>query len=104
MKQKSITVYSLSTCSTCKALIQWLEEIDARFKAVDVDLLEKDEKTEVMKTVKEHTSTAAFPISVIGDRVIIGYKKEEILSALNPEPISKTYAVKKILLKKLFGA
>ncbi len=104
MNQNSITVYSLSTCSMCKALIRWLEEIDVRFKAVDVDLLEKDEKTEVMKTVKEHTSIVAFPISVIGDRVIIGYKKEQILSALNPEPISKTHAIKKILLKKLFGA
>lgn len=104
MKQNSITIYSLSTCSRCKALIQWLEEINVRFKAVDVDLLEKDEKAEVMKTLKERSSIVAFPISVIGDRVIIGYKKEKILSVLTPEPISKTHAIKKILLKKLFGA
>jgi glutaredoxin len=102
MEQKSITVYSLSTCSSCRALTKLLEEMDLRFKAVDVDLLETDEKAEAMKTIKQLTSLVAFPISVIGDKVIVGFKEKEILSALDENTTPMKHLFQKVG-SKLFG-
>ena len=102
MEQKSVTVYSLSTCSSCKALTKLLKEMDVGFKNIDVDLLEKDKKAEAMKTVKQLTSLVAFPISVIGDKVIVGFKEKEILSALDENSTPMKHLFQKIG-SKLFG-
>jgi arsenate reductase-like glutaredoxin family protein len=76
--------------------------MDLRFKAVDVDLLETDEKAEAMKTVKQLTSLVAFPISVIGDKVIVGFKEKEILSALDENTTPMKHLFQKVG-SKLFG-
>lgn len=99
MEQDSITVYSLSTCSACKAVKKLLEENDVGFQAIDVDLLETDEKADVMKTFQKLHPLTAFPTSVIGGKVIVGFKEKEILKALNVKPATKTHSIKKIVSK-----
>ena len=81
-----VKVFALSTCPWCKKLKQFLKDNDISCSVVDVDLLQGDEKEAALSEVDKAAGRRAFPITVIGDDVvIIGYKPEEIKEALAGE-------------------
>jgi glutaredoxin len=82
MSEKPIKVYSLSTCSHCKATKKLLDECTIQFEFVDVDLLEGEERTAMVAEVKKINERCSFPTIIIGDKVIVGYKEKEIKEAL----------------------
>jgi glutaredoxin len=79
---KDVKVYSLSTCSHCKAAKKLLDECTIEFEAVDVDTLEGDERRAMVEEVKRFNERCSFPTIIIGDKVIVGYKEKEIREAL----------------------
>ena len=79
---KTCKLYSLSTCSHCKACKSLLNECGVDCEFTDVDLLPEEEKNQVVEEIKEISSRCAFPTIVIGDTVIVGFKQDEIRSAL----------------------
>ena len=78
----SIQVYTLSTCSHCKATKKFLGECGIKYEFTDVDLLQGEERAAILADVKKFNPRCSFPTIVIGEQVIIGYKEEEIKSAL----------------------
>lgn len=80
--QPDVKVYSLSTCSPCKATKKFLGECTIKYEFVDVDLLEDDERKAVIEDVKKLNPRCSFPTVIIGDKVIVGYKEQEIKEAL----------------------
>lgn len=80
--QPDVKVYSLSTCSHCKAAKKFLGECTIKYEFVDVDLLEGDERKAIIEDVKKFNPRCSFPTVIIGDRVIVGYKENEIKEAL----------------------
>ena len=48
----------------------------------DIDLLEREEKRAVLEEVRKLNERLSYPTIVIGDRVIVGYKEDEIKEAL----------------------
>ena len=78
----SCRLYSLSTCSHCKACKTLLNECGVEYEFTDVDLLPEDEKNRVIDEIKELSARCAFPTVVIGDTVIVGFKQDEIREAL----------------------
>ena len=78
----NIQVYSLSTCSHCKLTKQLLAECTVKYDFVDVDLLEGDERKAIIEDVKKLNPNCSFPTVIIGDKVIVGYKENEIKEAL----------------------
>jgi glutaredoxin len=47
-----------------------------------VDLLEGEERKAILEDVKKLNPKCSFPTIMIGDKVIVGYKEEEIKEAL----------------------
>lgn len=78
-----IKLYTLSTCSHCQALRDFLAEKKLNFDAVDVDLLSGSEKKEMLKEVRRFNARCSFPTSVIGTRVVVGFKEDELQEALD---------------------
>jgi glutaredoxin-like protein NrdH len=82
MSEKPIKVYSLSTCSHCKSTKKLLSDCTVLYEFVDVDLLEGDERKAILEDVKKFNPKCSFPTIIIGDKVIVGFKEEEIKEAL----------------------
>lgn len=78
----AIKVYALSTCVHCKHAKEYLEAHNIPFDCVHVDQLSGDERTAVMDTVRKLNPSLSFPTIVIGDKVIVGFRQEDIEAAL----------------------
>jgi glutaredoxin len=82
MSEKQIKVYSLSTCSHCKSTKKLLNDCTVLYEFVDVDLLEGEERQAILDDVRKFNPKCSFPTIIIGDKVIVGFKEEEIKEAL----------------------
>jgi glutaredoxin len=78
----SVKVFALSTCIHCKQAKQFLDEKKVVYECVHVDLLTGDDRKQVIEEVKKVNPSLSFPTIVIGDTVIVGFRKDEITSAL----------------------
>jgi glutaredoxin len=78
----SVKIYSLSTCSHCRATKTFLDECKVKYDFTDVDLLEGDERTAIIEDVKKLNPNCSFPTTIIGDKVIVGFKENELKEAL----------------------
>ncbi len=83
MTEHHVKLYALSTCSHCKSTRRLLEEYDVDFEYEEVDLLEGDERKAAIEKVKEVNHRCSFPTLIIEDRVIVGFKENEIMTALD---------------------
>jgi glutaredoxin len=79
---KDIKIYSLSTCSHCKATKRLLDECTIKFDFIDVDLLEGKERKAMVDEIKKVNKRCSFPTIIIGEKVIVGYKEKDIKEAL----------------------
>ena len=82
MAEKPVKIYSLSTCGHCKSTKKFLNECTVQYEFVDVDLLEGDERKAILDDVKKLNPKCSFPTIIIGEKVIVGYKEDEIKEAL----------------------
>ena len=82
MEDKEIKIYSLSTCSHCKATKKYLDECKVQYEFEDVDTLEGEERAAVLEDVKKWNPRCSFPTIIIGEKVIVGYRLDEIKEAL----------------------
>lgn len=79
---KTIIIYTLSTCSHCKAAKKFLNDLNVRYDFIDVDLLDAEEKAAVLNEVRKYNPRLTFPTILCGDKVIIGFQDREIKEAL----------------------
>ena len=82
MSEKTVQVYSLSTCSHCKATKKLLADCTVKYEFVDVDLLQGDERAAILEDVRKFNPKCSFPTIIIGNTVIVGFKENEIREAL----------------------
>ena len=80
--QPHVKIYTLSTCSHCKATKKFLDECAVKYEFTDVDLLTGEDQRAILEDVKKLNSRCTFPTIIIGDKVIVGYQEEEIKKAL----------------------
>ncbi len=76
------TIYSLSTCSHCKAAKRFLSECSVEYSFIDVDCLKGDERKSIVADIKKMNPRCSFPTIVINERVIVGFQEDEIKEAL----------------------
>jgi len=79
---KTIKIYTLSTCSHCKAAKKFLNDLNVRYEFIDVDLLATEEKAAILNEVRKYNPRLTFPTILCGDKVIIGFQDREIKEAL----------------------
>jgi glutaredoxin len=77
-----VKMYTLSTCSHCKSTKKLLGDCRIQYDFVDVDLLTGDERKAILEDVKKFNPKCTFPTIIIGDKVIVGYKEDQIKEAL----------------------
>ena len=80
--EESIKIYTLSTCSHCKATKKFLDKCQVQYEFEDVDLLQGKERAAILEDVKKWNPRCSFPTIVIGDKVIVGFKEDEIKEAI----------------------
>ena len=85
MKDCDIKLYALTTCIHCKDTKDFLDKCGVDYDCVHVDKLEGDERRQMIEEIKKANPGCAFPMLMIGSKVIIGFKREEIKEALNLE-------------------
>jgi glutaredoxin len=79
---KKVKIYTLSTCSHCKAAKKFLNENNVVFDATDVDLLQGKDRESALNEVIQFNPQRSFPTIIIGDKIIVGFKEQDIREAL----------------------
>ena len=82
MNGKSVKMFTLSTCSHCKAAKKFLDECTVQYNATDVDQLTGEERRSVIEDLKGFNPKCSVPTIIIGDEVIIGFDEDAIKMAL----------------------
>ena len=77
-----VKVYALSTCIHCKNTKEFLKECGVDFDCVDVDTLSGEEREKIINEVKKINPELTFPTVVIGNKIVVGFKKEQLKDAL----------------------
>ncbi len=80
---ENVMVYALSTCIHCRNAKEFLREKGIDFDFVDVDVTEGEEREKVVNEIRKINPELTFPTIIIGNRVIVGFRKDEIERALN---------------------
>ena len=79
---KPVKMYTISTCSHCKATKRFMDECKVQYEFTDVDLLEGEERKAILEDVRRLNPRCSFPTIIIGDKVIVGYQEDKIREAL----------------------
>ncbi len=77
-----VKLYALSTCSHCRNTRKLLDENKVVYDMVEVDLCPLDQREKVIDEVRKYNPNTSFPTLIIGDKVIVGYRENEIKEAL----------------------
>jgi glutaredoxin-like protein NrdH len=80
--RNNVKLYSLSTCSHCRATKRLLDECTVQYECTDVDLLDGDERVTILEDIRKVNPRCSFPTIIIGETVIVGYREAEIKNAL----------------------
>jgi len=80
--QDPVMIYTLSTCSHCRATKKFLTDCAVQYEFADVDLLDGEERKAILDDVKKWNPRCSFPTIIIGDKVIVGHREDEIRGAL----------------------
>lgn len=83
-QQKTVRLFSLSTCPACKNARKFLDEKGIKYECVEVDLLEGSEQWAVSNEIKKHNPAVTFPTIVI-EETIIGYDLANLKKAFDIE-------------------
>jgi len=82
-KKNKVFIYTLSTCGWCKKTKELLKENEIAHEYLDLDQSNKEDQKAAVEELKAKNLPIAFPIIIINDdKVIQGFKKDEILEAL----------------------
>jgi glutaredoxin len=77
-----VKMYTLSTCSHCKAAKKFLTDNGISFEFIDVDLLQSADKENILQEVVKYNPQRSFPTIIIGDKIIVGFREYDIKKAL----------------------
>jgi glutaredoxin-like protein NrdH len=76
-------LYALSTCGWCKKTRRFLDDHNVTYDYVYVDLLEGEEKEQVLDEVRKWNPRCSFPTVVVDDsEVVAGFKEDRLQEVL----------------------
>ena len=81
-KRADILLFALSTCGWCRKTKNLLDELGVEYRYIDVDLLDGQDKKEVVAEVTRWNPSSSYPTMVINNKSIVGYQEEKIRQAV----------------------
>jgi glutaredoxin-like protein NrdH len=82
-KKGKLVLYALSTCGWCKKTRMLLEDLGVQYNYIYVDLLEGEERKEIIEQVKKWNPQLSFPTLVVNDeKCIVGFNEDEVKETL----------------------
>jgi glutaredoxin-like protein NrdH len=82
MNECDIMLYALSTCIHCRNAKELLNDCGVKYDCVEVDKLDKEQRAAILEEIKKINPSCSFPTLIIGGKIIIGFRKDEITEAL----------------------
>ncbi len=89
---KKIIVYSTQTCPYCTMVKTFLKEQNIEFDDVDVS---KD-RQKAIEMVKK-SGQAGVPVTEVNGRMIVGFRPDDILKAMNSTPVDRESAIGNVI-------
>jgi glutaredoxin-like protein NrdH len=80
--ERPVKMFTLSTCSHCKATKKFFDDCAVKYEFTDVDLLDGEERAAILEDVRKWNPRCSFPTIIIGDKVVVGFREDEIKEAL----------------------
>ena len=77
-----VKMYTLSTCSHCKAARKFLESRGVKYESYDVDLFSGEEQSALIEEVRKINPGCTFPTIIIGNKIIVGFREQTVREAL----------------------
>jgi glutaredoxin-like protein NrdH len=77
-----VKMYTLSTCSHCKAAKKFLIDNGIPYEFVDVDLLQGSARDNILQEIARYNPQRSFPTIIIGDKTIVGFREVDIRETL----------------------
>jgi glutaredoxin len=81
-KRADILLFALSTCGWCRKTKNLLDELGVEYRYIDVDLLDGQDKREVVAEVTRWNPSSSYPTMVINNKSIVGFQEEKIKQAV----------------------
>jgi len=78
---KKVTLYTLSTCPTCKKVRKFLDDKGIAYTVIEVDSLGDSEQWAATRELSRHNPQASYPTVLIED-VIVGYDIDALTEKL----------------------
>ncbi len=82
MDQPRVMLYTLTTCSHCKNTKKFLDDNNVQYECLEVDTTQGDEREAAVDQVKKYNPSCTFPTLLIGEKVIVGFRENEIKETL----------------------
>jgi glutaredoxin 3 len=89
---RKVTVYSTPTCPYCTMVKTFLREQSIEFEDVDVS---RDRQKAIYMVRKSGQS--GVPVTEVNGRMVVGFRPEEILKAMNAAPIDRNSAISNVI-------
>ena len=81
--EHKVILYALSTCAWCKLTKQFLKDNGIKYKYVDVDLCEEEDKQKIRQHIQSKGGPLSYPTIIIDDNMLItGFRKDKLKEAL----------------------
>ncbi len=80
-----VKLYALSTCPWCKKVKKYLDEKNVQYDCIDVDLIQGDDQKKALEEVEKLTGKRSFPVTIINETVITGFKEDQLEEAMKNE-------------------
>ena len=77
-----VKLYTLSTCLHCKKVKQFMKDYNIDYQATEMDLLSGEERKSAINALRELNPRLTFPTIIIGNKIVVGFKRDEIMEAL----------------------
>ncbi len=79
----NVKLYALSTCAWCKRAKKFLDDNGVEYELTYVDLLEGEEKEQVLQEVAQWNPRRSFPTVVVDEtKSVSGFKPEQLKEVL----------------------
>lgn len=84
-EEHDVTLLTLSKCGHCIEAKELMKRLNIRFDYIDVDRSSREEKRKITQFLKEQHLPLSFPVIIIDQNIISGYREKEILRALEED-------------------